>query len=58
MSIRGCKIEIDRDELDGKFIYAAWVNHQDGCAVAVPNAMNPMDAIPQAKQWIERRQRC
>ncbi len=50
---RGCKVEIDRDQLDGQFIYAAWVNHDQGCAVAVPSAINTKDAIRQAKQWID-----
>lgn len=52
---RGCKIEIDRDELDGEYVYAAWVNYEEGCAVAVPSANSPMDAIAKAKQWIDRR---
>ncbi|MCC0177823.1 hypothetical protein I4641_12630 [Waterburya agarophytonicola K14] len=53
---RGCKVEIDRDELDeGYCSYAAWVNHDRGCAVAVPSAMTTRDAIRQAKSWIDRR---
>ena len=52
---RGCKVEIDRDELDGHCIYAAWVNHERGCAVAVLFAMTSIDAIRQAKLWIDRR---
>ena len=52
---RGCKVEIDRDESDGNCIYAAWVNHDRGCAVAVPHAATTIDAIRQAKQWIDRR---
>ncbi|MEM8675137.1 MAG: hypothetical protein AAGF83_14880 [Cyanobacteria bacterium P01_G01_bin.67] len=52
---RGCKVEIDRDELDGYCIYAAWVNHDEGCAVAVPSAMTTKDAIRQAKHWIDRK---
>ena len=52
---RGCKVEIDQDELDGHCIYAAWVNHDQGCAVAVPYAMTTIDAIRQAKRWIDRR---
>ncbi|MGF1589324.1 MAG: hypothetical protein ACFCU7_08785 [Pleurocapsa sp.] len=51
---RGCKIEIDRDQLDGHCIYAAWVNHERGCAVAVPSATTPKDAIKRAKQWIDQ----
>lgn len=50
---RDCKIEIDRDELDGHGIYSAWVNHKQGCAVAVPRATTSMDAIKRAKQWID-----
>jgi hypothetical protein len=53
---RDYKVEIDRDELDGgHYIYAAWVNHDQGCAVAVPCAMTTMDAVRQAKQWIDQR---
>ncbi len=52
---RGCKVEIDQDELDGHSIYAAWVNHDQGCAVAVPYAMTTIDAIRKAKRWIDRR---
>ena len=50
---RGCKVEIDRDELDGYCIYAAWVNHDRGCAVAVSSAMTTKEAIRRAKQWID-----
>ena len=50
---RGCKVEIDRDELDGHCIYAAWVNYDRGCAVAVPSAMTTIDAVRRAKQWID-----
>ena len=52
---RGYKVEIDRDQLDGYCNYAAWVNHDRGCAVAVPSAMSTIDAIRRAKQWIDRR---
>jgi hypothetical protein len=52
---RGCKIEIDRDELDGQYIYAAWVNYDRGFAVAVPIAMTQIDAIRKAKRWIDRK---
>ncbi|MGD1919924.1 MAG: hypothetical protein ACFCAD_14160 [Pleurocapsa sp.] len=52
---RGCKVEIDRDELnEGHCIYAAWVNHDRGCAIAVINAVTIIDAVRQAKQWIDR----
>ena len=52
---RGCQIEIDRDELEGGFLYYAWVNHSRGCAVAVTNAITPKEAIKKAKQWIDKR---
>ncbi|WP_319421143.1 hypothetical protein [Pleurocapsa sp. FMAR1] len=52
---RGCKVEIDRDESDGHCIYAAWVNHEQGCAVAVPFALTSIDAIRKAKLWIDQR---
>jgi hypothetical protein len=51
----GCKVEIERDQLDGYYIYSAWVNHDQGCAVAVPGAMTTKDAIHQAKQWIDQK---
>ena len=52
---RGCTIEIDRDEFDGQFIYAAWVNYDRGFAVAVPSAITKQDAIEKAKKWIDKR---
>ncbi len=52
---RGCKIEIDRDEENGQCIYAAWVNHDRGCAVAVPKAVTTKDAIRKAKKWIDKK---
>ena len=52
---RDCKVEIERDQLDGYYIYAAWVNHDCGCAVAVPVAMTIKEAIQRAKQWIDRK---
>ena len=52
---RGCKVQIDRDEVDGFCNYAAWVNHDAGCAVAVPRAITTIDAIRRAKQWIDRK---
>ena len=51
----GCKVEIERDQSDGYYIYAAWVNHDRGCAVAVPMAITTKDAIHRAKQWIDDR---
>lgn len=52
---RGCKVQIDRDEVDGFCSYAAWVNHDGGCAVAVPSAITTKDAIRRAKCWIDRK---
>jgi hypothetical protein len=52
---RGFKIEIDRMELEGQIIYAAWANYDRGCAVAVPSAVSPLEAIQKAKKWIDRR---
>lgn len=52
---RGCKVEIDRDQLDGYYIYAAWVNHDQGCAVAVPKAITTKEAIYLAKRWIDQK---
>ena len=52
---RGYQIELDRDRADGQCIYAVWVNHDRGCAVAVPSAKSSTDAIRKAKQWIDNR---
>jgi hypothetical protein len=52
---RGFKIEIDRDEWQGQNIYAAWVNYDLGCAVAVPCALTSVEAVRNAKEWIDRR---
>ena len=50
---RNCKIEIDRDKFDGQYIYAAWVNYDRGCVVAVPGVMNTKDAVRKAKRWVD-----
>ncbi len=55
ITYRGCKVQIDRDQSDGHCIYAAWVNHNRGCAVAVPSAMTTIDAIRRSKQWIDQK---
>ena len=52
---RGCKVQIDRDEVEGFCSYAAWVNYDGGCAVAVPSAITTKDAIRRAKCWIDRK---
>ena len=53
---RGCKVEIDCDELDRSCIYAAcvhFVNRDRGCAVVLPNAVTTRDGIRRAKLWFE-----
>lgn len=52
---RGFKVEIDRDESDEHSTYAAWANYEQGCAVAVPSAVTPTEAIRKAKQWIDKK---
>jgi hypothetical protein len=52
---RECKIQIERDKFNTQDIYAAWVNHDKGCAIAVPYAANPTEAIRKSKQWIDQR---
>ena len=52
---RGCTIEIDRDEFDGEAIYAAWVSYDTSCAMAVPSAITPKEAIKKAKIWIDKK---
>lgn len=52
---RECKIQIERDTFNKQNIYAAWVNYATGCAIAVPYAANPTEAIIKSKQWIDKR---
>lgn len=52
---RECKIEIERDKFNQQDIYAAWVNYNGGCAMAVPYAISPTEAIRKSKQWIDER---
>ena len=51
---RGCKVEIECDDSDDENIYTAWVNYQQGCAVAVPLALTRTEAVKRAKKWIEK----
>lgn len=52
---RECKIEIERDNFNQQDIFAAWVNYDRGCAIAVPYANSPTEAIRKSKQWIDER---
>lgn len=52
---RGFEIEIERDQWHGQNIYAAWANYEQGCAVAVPCAVTPTEAIQRAKKWVDRK---
>lgn len=52
---RGFWLEIDRDRFDGENIYAAWANYDLGCAIAVPFAATPTEAIKKAKKWVDKR---
>lgn len=52
---RGLNIEVERGVLDGKPVYAAWVSHALGCAVAVPKAWTREDAVQKAKRWVDRK---
>ncbi|MCJ8282171.1 MAG: hypothetical protein MJK14_20635 [Rivularia sp. ALOHA_DT_140] len=52
---RECNIQIERDKFNKQDIYAAWVNYNQGCAIAVPYAGNPTEAIRKSKQWIDKR---
>lgn len=52
---RQYKIEIERDKFNQQDIYAAWINHDGGCAIAVPYAKSPTEAVKKSKQWINER---
>ncbi|MGD1874570.1 MAG: hypothetical protein ACFB02_16140 [Mastigocoleus sp.] len=55
---RGFKIEIERDKFKGQDIYAAWVEHEFGSAIAVPFAYTVLDAIKKSKKWVNNRENC
>ncbi|MGF1458293.1 MAG: hypothetical protein ACFBSG_04635 [Leptolyngbyaceae cyanobacterium] len=52
---RESKIEIEKTQWEGVTAYAAWVSHETGTAVAVPKAWTRIEAIQQAKQWVDRK---
>ncbi|MGB3640600.1 MAG: hypothetical protein WBA39_23950 [Rivularia sp. (in: cyanobacteria)] len=52
---RECKVQIERDKFGEQDIYAAWVNHNQGCAMAVPYAITPAEAIRKSKLWIDEK---
>lgn len=54
---RGMKVEIDQGDFEGQPIYAAWVSHAYGSAVAVPCVLNRTEAVRKAKRWVDRRLR-
>jgi hypothetical protein len=52
---RGCRIQIECDRFNGNSIYAAWVDHAHGSALADAFAFTREEAVRTAKQWIDRR---
>ena len=52
---RGLRVQIDEDSFDGDPIFAAWVDHQWGSALATPCELTKAIAIRKAKRWIDRR---
>ena len=52
---RDYKIQIERDKFNKQDIYAAWVNYDKGCAIAVPYAATATEAVRKSKQWIDKR---
>ncbi|HEY9764373.1 MAG TPA: hypothetical protein V6D07_17735 [Trichocoleus sp.] len=50
---RGFKVEIDQSEDNGQVVYAAWANHDWGCAIAVPCAYSRNEVVWKAKQWCD-----
>ncbi|HEY9877030.1 MAG TPA: hypothetical protein V6D29_01180 [Leptolyngbyaceae cyanobacterium] len=54
---RGFKVEIDQSEDNGQTVYAAWANHDRGCAIAVPCAYSRNEVVWKAKQWCDRNPR-
>ncbi len=52
---RGFMIQVDQSEFEGQPIYAAWVNHDWGCAIADPCALSRKEAVRNAKRWVDQR---
>lgn len=52
---RGCRIQIEEDVFRGKPIYAAWIDHDMGSALADPFAFTREEAVREAKRWIDQR---
>ncbi|MEM7770848.1 MAG: hypothetical protein AAF327_10090 [Cyanobacteria bacterium P01_A01_bin.37] len=50
---RGCRIQIERDLFQGNPIYAAWVDHATGSALADSFAFTREEAVRQAKRWVD-----
>lgn len=53
---QACRIQVEKDAFKGQDIYAAWVDHAAGSALAVPFAFSRAEAIRKAKQWVRSRQ--
>ena len=52
---RGCRIQIERDRFEGRDIYAAWVDHSTGFALADSFAFTREEAVRTAKRWVDQR---
>lgn len=52
---RHYRIEIERTTWHGIPVFAAWVKHRWGCAIAVPKAWTRQEAVQRARSWVDRR---
>ena len=52
---RDYKIQIERDKFNKQDIYAAWVNYDRGCAIAVPYAATATEAVRKSKLWVDEK---
>ena len=52
---RGYRIQIEQDMFRGERIYAAWIDHDYGSALADPFAVTREEAVREAKRWVDQR---
>ncbi|NEQ98163.1 MAG: hypothetical protein F6K30_15835 [Cyanothece sp. SIO2G6] len=52
---RGYRVQIAQDTFDGYPIFAAWIDHQWGSAIAVPCELTRTIAVRKAKRWVDQR---
>ncbi|MGK7889428.1 MAG: hypothetical protein AB4042_08840 [Leptolyngbyaceae cyanobacterium] len=52
---RGYQIQIAQDIFEDYPVFAAWVDHQWGSAIATPCELTRAIAVRKAKRWVDQR---